>query len=91
MRELPLGPIVRLWDAYLAETEGFGTLHLYTCAALMATFSQRIRSSNDLSDIMMFILNLPTQKWTQQDVAMLLAEGYRLKYSFEDAQSHIVV
>jgi hypothetical protein len=91
MREMPLGPIVRLWDAYLAETDGFGTLHLYTCAALMATFSDRIRATKDLSEMMMFILNLPTHEWTPRDVSMLLAEAYRLKFSFEDAQSHIVV
>jgi len=77
MREMPLAPIVRLWDAYLAEADGFGTLHLYTCAALMATFSARIREASDLSEIMIFILNLPTQSWTSRDVSMLLAEAYR--------------
>ena len=91
MREMPLGPIVRLWDAYLAEPDGFGTLHLYTCAALMSTFSDRIRQSNDLSEVMMFILNLPTQQWKPRDVSMLLAEAFRLKYSFEDAQHHVAI
>lgn len=85
MRELPLLPIIRLWDAYLAEPDGFSTLHLYTCAALISTFSERIRATGDLSEIMMYILNLPTSDWTTKEVAMLLAEAYRLKFTFENA------
>lgn len=48
MRELPLAPIVRLWDAYLAEDDGFATLHLYTCAALLQSFSAQIKATNDM-------------------------------------------
>ena len=60
-------------------------MHLYTCAALISTFSERIRATGDLSEIMMYILNLPTSDWTTKEVAMLLAEAYRLKFTFENA------
>eukprot|EP00040_Diaphanoeca_grandis_P024617 m.135555 g.135555 ORF g.135555 m.135555 type:complete len:454 (+) comp29802_c0_seq1:168-1529(+) len=89
MRELPLLPIIRLWDAYLAENDGFTTLHLYTCAALITTFSERIRALGDMSEILPFILNLPTEDWTPKDVALLLAEAYKLKFTFENAPNHL--
>eukprot|EP00041_Stephanoeca_diplocostata_P004674 m.48876 g.48876 ORF g.48876 m.48876 type:complete len:508 (-) comp15278_c0_seq6:1508-3031(-) len=89
MRELPLPPIVRLWDAYLAEDDGFSTLHLYTCAALLKSFSAQIKATADMSETMIFVLNLPTHTWTPRDVAVLLAEAYRLKFTFADAHSHL--
>lgn len=89
MRELPLHAITRLWDTYLSEANGFGALHLYTSAAFLSTFSEQIRASSDLSEIMMFILNPPTSKWGAKEVALLLADAYRLKYMFQGAQRHL--
>jgi len=89
MRELSLTAIIRLWDTYLSEKNGFSSLHLYTCAALMRAFSGTIRQSKDQSEIMMFILNLPTHQWVEKDVALLLADAWQLKSLFQGAQRHL--
>ena len=89
MRELPLDAITRLWDTYLSEVNGFGALHLYTTAAFLSTFSEQIRECPEMGDVMMFILNPPTDTWGSKEVALLLADGYRLKYMFQGAQHHL--
>ncbi|XP_013381331.1 TBC1 domain family member 22A-like isoform X2 [Lingula anatina] len=89
MREMPLRCIIRLWDTYLAEPEGFSAFHLYVCAALICRFSQEIKSEKDFQGIMMFLQNLPTHHWQNQDIGLLLAEAYKLKYMFADAPQHL--
>jgi len=39
--------------------------------------------------LMLFLQNLPTSKWTDDDMQLLLAEAYRLKYMFADAPGHL--
>ena len=38
---------------------------------------------------MLFIQNLPTAGWTNDDVEMLLAEAFKLKFMFADAPGHL--
>jgi len=38
---------------------------------------------------MLFLQNLPTSNWTDDDMHLLLAEAYRLKYMFADAPGHL--
>lgn len=47
MRELPLHCTIRLWDTYLAETEGFSTFHLYVCAAFLRFWSEALLRERD--------------------------------------------
>jgi hypothetical protein len=149
MRELPLGGIIRLWDTYLSEADGFGVLHLYTSAALLSTLSPQIQAQADFAETFTFLLNPPTisaccyllflcacsadehapptcmfhpwasvwcecplqlasgaaaltslssrvargltffSEWGPRDIALLLADAYRLKYTFEGAQRHL--
>lgn len=91
MREFPLRCVIRLWDSYLSERDGFATFHVYVCAALLAHFSEQIRKKKDFQDIITFLQNLPTTKWTNADVELLLAEAYKLKYMFADAPGHLTV
>eukprot|EP00039_Didymoeca_costata_P031058 m.32921 g.32921 ORF g.32921 m.32921 type:complete len:442 (+) comp8467_c0_seq1:78-1403(+) len=88
MRELPLKAIIRLWDTYLSEGDSFTTLHLYTSAALLLSMSEGLLACKDLSEIMIFVQSLPTESWGEREVAELLAEAYRLKFSFHEAQKH---
>ena len=37
---------------------------------------------------MLFLQNLPTAHWSNDDISLLLAEAYRLKYMFADAPRH---
>jgi hypothetical protein len=89
MREFPLHCVIRLWDSYLSEQDGFATLHVYVCAALLTKFSDNIRSLKEFQDILVFLQNLPTEKWTDDDIQLLLAEAFKLKYMFADAPGHL--
>ncbi|KAH0520639.1 TBC1 domain family member 22A [Microtus ochrogaster] len=40
------------------------------------------------SELLLFLQNLPTARWDDQDVSLLLAEAYRLKFAFADAPNH---
>ena len=40
-------------------------------------------------EIMLFIQNLPTARWKDQEVEVLLAEAYKLKFMFADAPGHL--
>lgn len=34
--------------------------------------------------------NLPTHNWTNSQIGMLVAEAYRLKFTFADAPNHLI-
>ena len=40
-------------------------------------------------EIMLFLQNLPTTKWKDEDVEVLLAEAFKLKFMFADAPGHL--
>lgn len=44
--------------------------------------------SFSLQGLLMLLQNLPTIHWGNEEVGLLLAEAYRLKYTFADAPSH---
>uniref|UniRef100_A0A1A8NRE9 TBC1 domain family, member 22B n=2 Tax=Nothobranchius TaxID=28779 RepID=A0A1A8NRE9_9TELE len=88
MRELPLRCTIRLWDTYQAETDGFSHFHLYVCAAFLIEWRKEILSMLDFQSLLMLLQNLPTIHWGNEEVGLLLAEAYRLKYMFADAPSH---
>ena len=89
LRELPLSCTVRLWDTYHAEVDGFAQFHLYACAAFLTTFSKQLLAAPDMAELLMLLQCLPTTEWTESNVALLLAEAYRWKYMFHDAQKHL--
>jgi hypothetical protein len=33
--------------------------------------------------------NLPTENWTDEEISLILADAYRLKYVFADAHGHL--
>ncbi|KAJ8791824.1 hypothetical protein J1605_020546 [Eschrichtius robustus] len=39
-------------------------------------------------ELLLFLQNLPTAHWGDEDVSLLLAEAYRLKFVFADAPNH---
>ncbi|XP_037369271.1 TBC1 domain family member 22A [Talpa occidentalis] len=88
MRELPLRCTVRLWDTYQAEPEGFSRFHLYVCAAFLVRWRRDILQERDFQELLLFLQNLPTAHWGDEDVSLLLAEAYRLKFAFADAPNH---
>ncbi|XP_040002018.1 TBC1 domain family member 22A isoform X3 [Xiphias gladius] len=88
MRELPLRCTIRLWDTYQAEPEGFSHFHLYVCAAFLVRWRKEIIEEKDFQGLMILLQNLPTMHWGNEEVSVLLAEAYRLKFAFADAPNH---
>jgi len=89
MREFPLRCLIRLWDTYWSEPDGFAIFHLYVCAALLKKFSKEISHMFDFQTLMHFLQNLPTKSWTEEDIALIVAEAYKLKFIFGDAPKHL--
>lgn len=88
MRELPFALIVRVWDTYLAEAEGFAVFHVYVCAALLVSFSDELLEM-EFQDLVMFLQNLPTQRWTDKDIDIILSQAYMWRTIFGAAPSHL--
>jgi len=89
LRELPLTATIRLWDTYLAEPDGFSKFHLYVCAAFLKRWKLELEQKKDFQGILLFIQNVPTAKWNDKDISLLVADAYQLKYMFADAPSHL--
>ncbi|CAM9421519.1 unnamed protein product [Phaeothamnion confervicola] len=89
MRELPLRAIIRAWDTYLAEENGFGSFHIYVCAALLCRFSLRLQGL-DFQGLVMFLQDLPTREWAEAEVEPLLSQAYILSTLFEHSPNHLV-
>lgn len=89
MRELPIKATIRLWDTYLSEIEGFSHFHLYVCAAFLIHWKTELMKKRDFHTLLMFLQNLPTAKWSDGEINLLVAEAYRISYLFADAPSHL--
>uniref|UniRef100_A0A8C3YW70 TBC1 domain family member 22A n=1 Tax=Catagonus wagneri TaxID=51154 RepID=A0A8C3YW70_9CETA len=88
MREVPLRCTIRLWDTYQSEPDGFAHFHLYVCAAFLVRWRREILEEKDFQELLLFLQNLPTAHWGDEDISLLLAEAYRLKFAFADAPNH---
>ena len=77
-REFNIYQIIRLWDTYFSEEDGFSQFHCYVNAALFLFFSKELKSLS-FQDCMLFLQNLPTNTWSDEDVQMLLAKSYEMK------------
>lgn len=87
-RELPLRAIIRLWDTCIAEPNGFRRFFPYICAAFLCHFSETLRQLQ-AEDLHLFLQDLPTSDWTDEEVETLLGEAYILSTLFQDAPSHL--
>ncbi|CAH2093400.1 unnamed protein product [Euphydryas editha] len=88
-REIPLPCTIRLWDTYLAESDGFAIFQLYVCAAFLLHWRERLILEKDFQGLMILLQNVPTQNWTDSNISVLVAEAYRLKFAFADAPNHL--
>ena len=98
MRELSLDLILRLWDTYLAEhgssddgalSDGFASLHVYVCAALLCDYYSKDLRKMEFQDLVMFLQHLPTSGWSEKDVAELLSRAFIFKSSFHETPAHL--
>uniref|UniRef100_M4C434 Rab-GAP TBC domain-containing protein n=1 Tax=Hyaloperonospora arabidopsidis (strain Emoy2) TaxID=559515 RepID=M4C434_HYAAE len=88
MRELPLNGIVRIWDTYLCEDSGFESFHVYVCAAILMTFGETLKTL-EFQDLVLFLQNLPTKDWVENEIEPLLSRAFILQSYFADAPSHL--
>jgi hypothetical protein len=89
LREVPLRAIIRIWDTYLSEERGgFENFHVYVCAVLLKMFKDKLLTMS-FQDMVMFLQDLPTQEWTEENVEPILSQAYILSTLFEDSPSHL--
>ena len=79
IREFPINLMIRLWDTYFSEENGFSDFHLYVCACLLLGFSEKLKQMTEFQDLIVFLQNLPTSQWTLEDIDILLAKAYSIR------------
>jgi len=42
-----------------------------------------------LQGLMVLLQSLPTEDWTDEEIGLVLADAYRLKFMFADAPKHL--
>ena len=90
MREIPIKATIRLWDTYLSEEgDGFSRFHLYVCAAFLIHWKAELLKKTDFHTLLMFLQNLPTAKWGDNEINLLVAEAFKLSYLFANAPKHL--
>jgi hypothetical protein len=89
LRELPLRSIMRLWDTYFAEeAAGFENFHVYVCVVLLKTYKDVIVRM-EFQDILLFLQNLPTADWGEEEVEPILSQAFILSTLFDNSPSHL--
>jgi len=89
LREVPLKAVLRLWDTYLAEeTGGFENFHVYVCAVLLQTFKDKL-TSMQFQEVLMFLQELPTTEWGEEEVEPILSQAFILSTLFDSSPSHL--
>lgn len=57
---------------------------LFVCNFNVLFFVQSIRQG-----LMLLLQNLPTHNWSDSHIGILVAEAYRLKFTYADAPKHL--
>ena len=90
LREIPLRAIIRIWDTYLSEERGgFENFHVYVCAVLLKTYKLKLLEMS-FQDLIMFLQDMPTMDWSEEDVEPILSQAFILSTLFEDSPSHLI-
>ena len=58
------------------------SFHLYVCAAFLKHWSKPLLKEKDFQGLMIMLQNLPTNNWTEQEIALIVADAYRLKNTY---------
>ena len=85
LREIPLKAMLRVWDTCLAEDSGgFENFHVYVCAVLLQTFKETLLTMQ-FQDIIMFLQEMPTSEWGEEDVEPILSQAFILSTLFDNS------
>lgn len=82
-REFDIYQVIRLWDTYFSEEEGFSQFHTYVCAALFLSVSKELKQMS-YQDAILFLQNLPTKDWSEEDLELLLSKAWELKQLYHN-------
>ncbi|XP_020531951.1 TBC1 domain family member 22B isoform X2 [Amborella trichopoda] len=88
IREVPFHLVTRLWDTYIAEGDALPDFLVYICTSLLLTWSEKLQKL-DFQEMVMFLQRLPTGKWTDQELEMVLSRAYMWHTMFESSPSHL--
>lgn len=88
LREFQLPCVVRLWDTYISETNGFETFHVYVCAAFLCQFSLQLQQMS-FDSLFAFMQAMPTADWGDIEIEMLLSQAYVLSTLFGGSDAHL--
>ena len=78
LREFPVNLSIKLLDYYLTEDTPPGEFCVYLAATLFLKFSFKIKSLKK-EQIVIYLQNLPTSGWGEQDIKMLVSEAFTIK------------
>jgi len=78
LRELPINLAIKLMDYYLTEEYSQDELCIYLILALLLRFSFKLKTLKR-EQIIMFLQNLPTAAWGDQDIQLLVSEAFTLR------------
>ncbi len=62
---------------------GFYCILLYLCVCPL------LHSLLSPQGLMLLLQNLPTSSWSDTEISLLVAEAFRLMYTFADAPNHL--
>lgn len=90
MREVSLALIIRLWDTYMSEDngDGFKNFHIYTCAAFLMTFAEKLKSM-EFQDLVLYLQSLPTENWEVKDIESMLSQAFIYQSLFQSSPRHL--
>lgn len=72
-----------------SETPFSASFHLFVCAAFLKSWSKELLREQDFQGLMIFLQNLPTYHWSDQEIVLMLADAYHLKEIF--SPSHLKI
>lgn len=78
LREVPINLAIKLIDYYLTEEYSQDELCIYLILALVLRFSFKLKTLKR-EQIIMFLQNLPTAVWGDQDIQLLVSEAFTLR------------
>lgn len=88
IREIPFTCVARLWDTYLAEGDGFPEYLVYVCASFLLTWTDQLQQL-DFQEMVLFLQHLPTEKWSLQELEMVLSRAFMWRVMFDRAPNHL--
>lgn len=78
LREFPVQLSIKLLDFYLTEDSPPGEFCVYLAATLFLKFSFKIKTLKK-EQIVIYLQNLPTHNWGEQDVLLLVSEAFTIR------------